>query len=132
MHLLLGVALTIVVSLAEAIEMFLKIHGLVFASRPSHEAAKYISSGQKGITFVQYCSYWRNMRCTGTFSCRSEFHMVSSLGSDMNYRMVSGEKYMDEDIEERGFKSRMQEGILRTEKNPTDYEETAKRNRSSG
>ena len=34
---------------------------------------------------------------------------VSSLSADMSCRMVFGKKYLDEDLDERGFKSVMQE-----------------------
>ncbi|KAH7524843.1 hypothetical protein FEM48_Zijuj06G0162000 [Ziziphus jujuba var. spinosa] len=43
MHLRLGLVPTTVVSSPQAAELFLKTHDLVFATRPSHEAAKHIS-----------------------------------------------------------------------------------------
>ncbi|KAJ9177668.1 hypothetical protein P3X46_012860 [Hevea brasiliensis] len=66
MHLQLGLMPTIVVSSPKAAELFLKIHDLNFASRPPHEAAKYMSYEQKNLSFASYGSYWRNVRkmCT--------------------------------------------------------------------
>ncbi|KAI5582347.1 hypothetical protein BDE02_07G080200 [Populus trichocarpa] len=142
MHLRLGLVPTIVVSSPEAAELFLKTHDLVFAGRPPHESARYISYGQKGMAFAQYGSYWRNMRKMCTVELLSslkitsfkpmrmeEFDLlikyiqeaaqervavdlsakVSSLSADMSCRMVFGKKYLDEDLDERGFKSVMQE-----------------------
>ncbi|KAF2284126.1 hypothetical protein GH714_019274 [Hevea brasiliensis] len=66
MHLQLGLVPTIVVSSPKAAEFFLRIHDLNFASRPPHEAAKYMSYKQKNLSFASYGSYWRNVRkmCT--------------------------------------------------------------------
>jgi cytochrome P450 family 1 subfamily A polypeptide 1/ferulate-5-hydroxylase len=142
MHLRLGLVPTIVVSSPEAAELFLKTHDLVFAGRPPHESARYISYGQKSVTFSQYGSYWRNMRKMCTVELLSSLKItsfkstrmeeldllikyiqeaaqervavdlsakVSSLSADMSCRMVFGKKYLDEDLDERGFKSVMQE-----------------------
>lgn len=142
MHLRLGLVPTIVVSSPEAAELFLKTHDLVFAGRPPHEAARYISYGQKGMAFAQYGSYWRNMRKMCTVELLSSLKItsfkpmrmeeldllikyiqeaaqervavdmsakVSSLSADISCRMVFGKKYVDEDLDERGFKSVMQE-----------------------
>jgi cytochrome P450 family 1 subfamily A polypeptide 1/ferulate-5-hydroxylase len=142
MHLRLGLVPTIVVSSPEAAELFLKTHDLVFAGRPPHESARYISYGQKGMAFAQYGSYWRNMRKMCTVELLSSLKItsfkpmrmeeldllikyiqeaaqervavdlsakVSSLSADMSCRMVFGKKYLDEDLDERGFKSVMQE-----------------------
>ncbi|KAG8373507.1 hypothetical protein BUALT_Bualt11G0031400 [Buddleja alternifolia] len=66
MHLRFGFVPTIVVSSPSGAELILKTHDLVFASRPHHEASKYISYGQRGLVFGRYGSHWRNMRklCT--------------------------------------------------------------------
>ncbi|KAL5555899.1 hypothetical protein UlMin_038135 [Ulmus minor] len=66
MHLRLGLKPAIVVSSAQAAELFLKTNDLVFASRPPLLAAKFISWGQKNLTFAPYGSYWRDTRkmCT--------------------------------------------------------------------
>ncbi|XP_002532045.3 cytochrome P450 71AU50 [Ricinus communis] len=66
MHLRLGLVSTIVVSSPQAAESFLKTHDLAFASRPPHQAAKFISYEQKNLSFAPYGSYWRNVRkmCT--------------------------------------------------------------------
>ncbi|KAJ1398619.1 Cytochrome P450 [Sesbania bispinosa] len=85
MYLRLGFVPTIVVSSPQAAELFLKTHDLVFASRPPHEAAKYISWEQRNLSFG-------NM------------------------------KYMDQDLDEKGFKSVMQEGMhLAATPNIGDY-----------
>ncbi|XP_050207976.1 cytochrome P450 71AU50-like [Mercurialis annua] len=66
MHLRLGLVPTIVVSSPQGAESFLKTHDLAFASRPPHQAAKFISYEQKNLSFAPYGSYWRNVRkmCT--------------------------------------------------------------------
>ncbi|XP_073293441.1 cytochrome P450 71AU50-like [Primulina huaijiensis] len=66
MYLQFGFVPNIIVSSAAAAELFLKTYDLVFASRPPHEAAKYISWDQKSLAFGKYGAYWRNMRklCT--------------------------------------------------------------------
>nr|GMC93235.1 cytochrome P450 CYP736A12-like [Ipomoea batatas] len=69
MHLQFGFVDNIVASTPAAAKMFLKTHDLNFATRPLSEAAKYISNGQKGLSFGQYGPYWRNVRklCTLEF-----------------------------------------------------------------
>nr|GMC94690.1 cytochrome P450 CYP736A12-like [Ipomoea batatas] len=69
MHLRFGFVDNIVASTPAAAKMFLKTHDLNFATRPLSEAAKYISNGQKGLSFGQYGPYWRNVRklCTLEF-----------------------------------------------------------------
>ncbi|GLT44008.1 hypothetical protein SLA2020_179270 [Shorea laevis] len=66
MYLRLGMVPTIVVSSPQAAELFLKNNDLVFASRPTLEASKHTSYGQKGLAFSPYGTYWRDMRkmCT--------------------------------------------------------------------
>ncbi|OMP02526.1 Cytochrome P450 [Corchorus olitorius] len=66
MHLRFGLMPVIIVSSAEAAELFLKTHDLVFASRPPHEGSTYICYNQQNLTFCPYGSYWRNARkmCT--------------------------------------------------------------------
>ncbi|KAI3846142.1 hypothetical protein MKW92_033268 [Papaver armeniacum] len=65
MYLRLGSLPTIVVSSAEAAELFHKTHDLNFASRPFRAAAKYISYDHKGF-FTEYGPYWRNVRKLST------------------------------------------------------------------
>nr|GMC66375.1 cytochrome P450 CYP736A12-like [Ipomoea batatas] len=66
MYLRFGFVDNIIASSPQAAQLFLKTHDLVFASRPPSEAAKYISYGQKNLSYSQYGPYWRNMRklCT--------------------------------------------------------------------
>ncbi|XP_030506964.2 cytochrome P450 71AU50 [Cannabis sativa] len=66
MHMRLGLIPTIVVSSPKAAELFLKTHDLSFATRPVHQAAQYLSWGQRNLSFGLYGSYWRDMRkmCT--------------------------------------------------------------------
>ncbi|KAK8627870.1 hypothetical protein V6N13_135468 [Hibiscus sabdariffa] len=66
MSLRLGSIPTIVVSSPQAAELFLKIHDLVFASRPKTQASEHLSYGAKGMAFTPYGSYWRTVRkwCT--------------------------------------------------------------------
>ncbi|BAT73346.1 hypothetical protein LR48_Vigan01g022000 [Vigna angularis] len=155
MYLRLGVVPTIVVSSPQAAELFLKTHDLVFASRPPHEAARYISWEQRNLSFGEYGSYWRNMRkmCTlellsqtkiNSFRSMREEELdllikdlreaakdgaavnlsakVSTLSADMACRMVLGKKYTDRDLDEKGFKAVMQEGMhLAATPNMGDY-----------
>nr|QUN00503.1 cytochrome P450 736A266 [Tripterygium wilfordii] len=155
MYMKLGLMPTVVVSSPQAAELFLKTHDLVFASRPSLEAAKYISYEQTGISFAPYGSYWRNMRKMCTLELLSTLKIndfksmrreeikkfvehikdaakegvavdvsakVASLSADMTCRMVFGKKYMDKDLDERGFKAVIHEGMkLGATPNVGDY-----------
>ncbi|MBA0684837.1 hypothetical protein Goari_026395, partial [Gossypium aridum] len=80
MHLRLGLMPVIVVSSAEAAELFLKTHDLVFASRPPHEGSKHISYNQQNLVFSPYGSYWRNMRKMCTLELLSN-HKINSFRS---------------------------------------------------
>ncbi|GLJ48398.1 hypothetical protein SUGI_1021680 [Cryptomeria japonica] len=62
MSMKLGSLSVVVASTSEAAKHFLKTHDLVFASRPSTAAAKYLFYNQKDIVFGRYGDYWRNMR----------------------------------------------------------------------
>ncbi|XP_043717818.1 cytochrome P450 71AU50-like [Telopea speciosissima] len=66
MYIRLGLVPTVVVSSAQAAELFLKTHDAVFAGRPYTMGVNYVSYGNKGPLFSQYGTYWRNMRklCT--------------------------------------------------------------------
>nr|XP_029152990.1 cytochrome P450 CYP736A12 isoform X2 [Arachis hypogaea] len=155
MYLRLGLVPTIVVSSPQAAELFLKTHDLVFASRPPHEAAKYISWEQRNMSFGEYGPYWRNMRKMCTLELLSQTKInsfrrmrqeeveslinvlreaandgvavdvsakVSTASADMSCRMVFGKKYDDKDLDEKGFKSVIQEGMqLAATPNIGDY-----------
>ncbi|KAK9091210.1 hypothetical protein Sjap_024387 [Stephania japonica] len=62
MHIRLGLVPAIVVSSAEAVQLFLKTHDAVFCSRPKIQASELISYGNKGVAFAKYGPYWRHMR----------------------------------------------------------------------
>ncbi|KAL1567914.1 cytochrome P450 71AU50-like [Salvia divinorum] len=142
MYMQFGFVPNIVVSSPQAAELFLKTHDLVFASRPPHQAAKYLSWEQRNLIFGAYGPYWRNMRklCTlellstlkissfrsmrreelglfvESFKESSKLHVavdlsakVSSLTAEMSCRMVFGKKYDDKDLDDRGFKTVIQE-----------------------
>ncbi|KAL2343005.1 hypothetical protein Fmac_004290 [Flemingia macrophylla] len=142
MYMRLGFVPTIVVSSPQAAELFLKTHDLIFASRPPHEAAKYIAWEQRNLVFGAYGSYWRNIRkmCTlellsqtkiNSFRSMREEELdllikllreaasdgvsvdvsakVATLSANMSCRMVLGKKYMDHDLDDKGFKAVMQE-----------------------
>lgn len=144
MYMRFGFVPNIVVSSPEAAELFLKTHDLVFASRPPHQAAKYLSWDQRNLSFGAYGPYWRNMRKLCTLELlsilkinsyqpmrREELGLfveslkeaakervavdlsvkVSSLTAEMSCRMVFGKKYDDKDIDERGFKGVINEGM---------------------
>ncbi|KDP35215.1 hypothetical protein JCGZ_09374 [Jatropha curcas] len=77
-HLRLGLVTTIVVSSPNAAESFLKTNDIVFASRPPHESAKYISYQQKNLSFASYGPYWRNVRKMCTLELLSN-HKINSF-----------------------------------------------------
>ncbi|MBA0667167.1 hypothetical protein Goklo_000287 [Gossypium klotzschianum] len=66
MSIQLGYVPTIVVSSPEAAELFLKVHDLVFASRPNLQSTEYLTYSGKGLAFAHYGSYWRTVRKLST------------------------------------------------------------------
>ncbi|KAG5572860.1 hypothetical protein H5410_062626 [Solanum commersonii] len=99
---------------------------MIFASRPHNEAAQYLAYGQKNMITAKYGPYWRNMRkfCTQhllsnqkinsfeSMRSLSSSHLstkISSLSADWTCLMVFGKKYMDEDLDKRGFKALVNE-----------------------
>ncbi|KAL3527824.1 hypothetical protein ACH5RR_012480 [Cinchona calisaya] len=62
MHMRFGYVPAVIASSPEITEKFLKTNDQVFANRPYHEGAWYVSYEQRSITFGQYGLYWRNMR----------------------------------------------------------------------
>ncbi|KAG6660895.1 cytochrome P450 71AU50-like [Carya illinoinensis] len=95
MYLQLGFVPVIVVSSPEAAELFLKTHDLVFASRPSHEAAKLISYEQKNLSFSPYGSYWRNVRKMCTLELLSKLK-INSFKSMRKQELGSLVKFLQE------------------------------------
>ncbi|KAL5556459.1 hypothetical protein UlMin_038695 [Ulmus minor] len=81
MHMRLGLVPTIVVSSPQAAELFLKKHDLVFASRPPHEAPKYLWWEQRNLAFAPYGSYWRDMRkmCTLELLSSAKINSFSAM-----------------------------------------------------
>ncbi|XP_052196532.1 cytochrome P450 71AU50-like isoform X1 [Diospyros lotus] len=80
MYLRFGFVPNIVVSSPEAAEQFLKTHDIVFAGRPPHEAAKYISYEQRSMSFAPYGPFWREMRKLCTLQLLSA-HKIASFQS---------------------------------------------------
>ncbi|KAK1371681.1 Flavonoid 3-hydroxylase [Heracleum sosnowskyi] len=144
MYLRFGFVRNIIVSSPQAAKQFLKIHDINFASRPPHEASKYISYDQRNLSFGAYGPYWRNMRklCTlellssvkiNTFKAMRKEELgllvdsiqdaaregvavdlsdkVASMSADISCRMIFGKKYVDNEIDEKGFKVVIQEGM---------------------
>ncbi|XP_022851323.1 cytochrome P450 CYP736A12-like [Olea europaea var. sylvestris] len=66
MYVQFGFVPHIIVSSPQAAEQFLKTYDLVFAGRPPHQAAKYLSWDQRNLSFGTYGPYWRYTRklCT--------------------------------------------------------------------
>ncbi|KAL8094294.1 cytochrome P450 CYP736A12-like [Apium graveolens] len=62
MYLRLGSIPTIVISSPPLIELFLKTHDTIFASRPKTQASKILSYDNTAIAFTEYGPYWRNVR----------------------------------------------------------------------
>ncbi|KAL2327923.1 hypothetical protein Fmac_021350 [Flemingia macrophylla] len=81
MSIKLGQVPTIVVSSAEAAELFLKTHDTVFANRPSPQVLKFMPYGNKGIVFAEYGPYWRNVRslCTTKLLTASKLNLFAPL-----------------------------------------------------
>ncbi|KAK1371688.1 hypothetical protein POM88_037780 [Heracleum sosnowskyi] len=121
MYLRFGFVRNIIVSSPQAAKQFLKIHDMNFASRPPHEAAKYISYDQRNLSFGAYGPYWRNMQLgllvdsiqdaarEGVAVDLSD--KVASMSADISCRMIFGKKYVDNEIDEKGFKVVIQEGM---------------------
>ncbi|XP_077222937.1 cytochrome P450 71AU50-like [Tasmannia lanceolata] len=135
MYMNLGLVPTVVVSTPQAGIQFLRTHDSVFATRPITEFGKYLFYDRKGLGFSEYGPYWRNARKFCTFELLSntkidsfksmrkeemalfvrtlkETHDVADLSAkvaqlivDMSCRMLFGQKYMDESLDERGFKA---------------------------
>ncbi|KAF8411536.1 hypothetical protein HHK36_004090 [Tetracentron sinense] len=123
MYMRLGFVPAIIVSSPQAAEQFLKTHNLIiFANRSFVEAAKYISYDRTGMSFCEYGAYWRYIQELGlliqSLKDSADADMaadlsakVSSLSADMTGLMVLGKKYMDNAVDERGFKAVIQEGM---------------------
>ncbi|KAA3456030.1 Cytochrome P450 superfamily protein [Gossypium australe] len=81
MSIRLGNVPTIVVSSPEAAELFLKVHDVVFASRPKLQFADYVSYGNKGLAFAPYGSYWRTVRkwCTSQLLSSSKVELFEPI-----------------------------------------------------
>ncbi|XP_057447083.1 cytochrome P450 CYP736A12-like [Lotus japonicus] len=84
MSLKLGQVPAIVASSPEAVELFLKTHDAVFASRPKIQASEFMFYGGKGLGLAQYGPYWRNMRklCTLQLLSPSKVEMFAPLRSE--------------------------------------------------
>ncbi|GAV89770.1 LOW QUALITY PROTEIN: p450 domain-containing protein, partial [Cephalotus follicularis] len=144
MYLRLGFAPTIVVSLPQAAELFLKTYDLNFATRPQFQVVKLFTYAHKNIASAQYGSYWCTMRkmCTSELLSNLKINSfkpmrkedldlsieyvkeatrdrvavdlsakVSSLSASMTCRMIFGKKYLDKNLEGRGFKVVVQEAM---------------------
>jgi len=127
MSLRLGSALTLVVSSPDMAKEFLKIHDLLFASRPPTAAANYFWYNCTDVGFAPYGDYWREVRKVCVLQLLSSRRLnyfcfireeevsamirsiansdhplnisktVSTLVSDILCRMTFGRKYSDQD-----------------------------------
>ncbi|KAL0427546.1 UNVERIFIED_CONTAM: cytochrome [Sesamum latifolium] len=77
MYMRFGLVPNVIVSSPKAAELFLKTHDLIFASRPPHQAAKYLSWDQRNLSFGPYGPYWRNMRKLCTLELLSNLKISS-------------------------------------------------------
>ncbi|KAJ7963660.1 Cytochrome P450 [Quillaja saponaria] len=66
MHLKLGELSTIIVSSPEIAKEVMKMHDVIFASKPNLLVARFVSYDSTNIVFSPYGSYWRQLRkiCT--------------------------------------------------------------------
>lgn len=62
MFLRLGIKPTVVVSSPEMAELVLRTHDSIFSSRPSVDALRHMSYGNKGMAFAESGAYWRGVR----------------------------------------------------------------------
>ncbi|KAJ0040940.1 hypothetical protein Pint_26786 [Pistacia integerrima] len=109
MFLRLGSIPTIAISSPHGAEQFLKTEDLVFASRHPVEAAKHIAYGQKNkLELDLLIEHIKEAAAAGVAVDLGD--KVSSLSSDLTCRMVFGKKYADVELNERGFKTVIQEG----------------------
>ncbi|XP_028773132.1 cytochrome P450 CYP736A12 [Neltuma alba] len=92
MSLRFGHVTTIVLSSAEAAELFIKSNDVVFANRPLLEAVEYFSYGCKGLVFSEYGPYWRSMRRL----CKLNLLSASKVESFAPLRMKEVEKMVKE------------------------------------
>eukprot|EP01018_Ginkgo_biloba_P011131 Gb_18160 [translate_table: standard] len=81
MFMRLGSVPTVVASSPHMAKEILKIHDLVFASRPESNAAKCIFYKRSDVTFAPYGSYWRQMRkvCVLQLLCPERLKSFSSV-----------------------------------------------------
>ncbi|XP_054787729.1 cytochrome P450 CYP736A12-like [Prosopis cineraria] len=92
MSLSLGHVPTIVLSTANAAELFIKSNDVVFANRPLLQAFEYFSYGFKGLVFSEYGPYWRGMRRL----CKLNLLSASKVESFAPLRMKEVEKMVKE------------------------------------
>ncbi|WMV26268.1 hypothetical protein MTR67_019653 [Solanum verrucosum] len=134
-----GLVPVIVASSPHAAEQFLKIHDLIFASRPSNEVAETVFYNRRNLVSSNYGPYWRNMRKLCTLHLLSNAKIqsfqpmrkkqvqilvdlmkqernvidvsakIASLSANMSCLMIFGKKYMDEDLGEKGFNALIQD-----------------------
>ncbi|KAM7471143.1 hypothetical protein LguiA_009326 [Lonicera macranthoides] len=81
MFLHLGNVPTVIISSAQAAELFLKTYDNIFASRPKVQASEYMTYGTKGIAFTEYGPYWRNARkfCTLELLSSKKIEMFAGM-----------------------------------------------------
>ncbi|MED6219881.1 hypothetical protein PIB30_039902 [Stylosanthes scabra] len=81
MSLKLGQIPAVVVSSPEIAQLFLKTHDIVFANRPKVQLAEIIPYARKGLIFIEYGGYWRNVRklCAMQFLSPSKVEMFGPL-----------------------------------------------------
>lgn len=82
MHMRLGLIPTIIVSSADAAELFLKTYDHVFASRPRTQVTKHMFYGSKNFGFSPQGPYWRSMRKM----CTLELLSTQKVGSFRSMR----------------------------------------------
>ncbi|WCJ35807.1 Cytochrome P450 CYP736A12 [Euphorbia peplus] len=80
MFLKLGFVETVVVSSAQAAELFLKSNDLVFANRPRMIVSDYLSYGSKGMIFDDYGPYWRDVKKVCSLQLLSSTKIESFAG----------------------------------------------------
>ncbi|EEF47716.1 cytochrome P450 CYP736A12 [Ricinus communis] len=91
MFLKLGFVDTVVVSSAQAAELFLKTHDAAFANRPKVLVSHYLSYGSRGMIFDDYGPYWRNVRkvCTLQLLSSSKIESFAPLRKEELELMVA-------------------------------------------
>ncbi|KAJ9670831.1 hypothetical protein PVL29_027020 [Vitis rotundifolia] len=132
MYMRLGFVPAIIVSSPQAVEQFLKTHDLAFSNKPPYDMRKLCTlelltnhkiNSFKPMRREEVGLLIKSFKEAGRAGVVVDVNAkVALLTTDMSCRMVFGKKYMDKDLDERGFKVVFQEAMqLAATSNIGDY-----------